>query len=154
MSIYEKIESAAALVNEARLHGFSTKCEDVIRAQDIFGHSTEEQLSDLATGKDSLTFYLILKNIWDTERVFRFWNQHNNPEHEQLMKARKVVNGLEKDLNEAQMAYDSLNKKHEELYKQFDVKSQTLEHMKEKVGRMELEIMSLKAKLYDYLTSE
>ena len=48
MSKYDSIETAAELVAEVQAHGLSTAQEDICRAQDIFGHTSVEELAHLA----------------------------------------------------------------------------------------------------------
>ena len=104
-SRYDKIQTARDLVMEVKFHGFSCKPEDICRAQDIFGHSTIEELDTLANdiGRNNEngepdpkgtwsstrtptrdTFYSILFQIWNWEEATRFWNEHSNPEREQI----------------------------------------------------------------------
>ena len=109
-SIYENIRFAKDLVTAVRLQGLSTKEEDIVRAQDIFGKATIEELDELAndngrvnsngkpdkngtwssgrTGVQS-TFYHILFHIWNWEDATRFYNQHTNPEYAELYELRK-----------------------------------------------------------------
>ena len=47
-SKYDSIKTAKDLVSEVMMHGFSLNQEDICRAQDIFGHSTIEELVNLA----------------------------------------------------------------------------------------------------------
>lgn len=106
MSKYDSIKTAAELVAEVRVHGLSLAQEDICRVQDIFGNAPIEDLVALANDigrnnrngepdpKGSMssnrpatqnTFYSILFRIWHWEDATRFWNQHTNPEHEEVM---------------------------------------------------------------------
>ena len=54
-SEYDNIKTAKDLITEVRIHGLSLAQEDICRAQDIFGHSTIEELVALANdnGRDN-----------------------------------------------------------------------------------------------------
>lgn len=169
-SEYDNIKTAKELVSHVMFHGFSTKTEDVCRAQDIFGHSTIEELAFLANdigrdGKDGNpdpkgtmysgrratrgTFYSILFQIWNWEDATRFWNEHTNPEHEKYValvaehsELMKAYNDLDSRGAECLQIADDMTKKAGELNGEL-AKAQYDLLMKEN------EIMRLKAKLYD-----
>ena len=107
-SIYEGM-TAKNLIESVMMHGFSTKQEDICKAQDIFGRTAVDELVALArdNGRNdadgnhdpdgswssgrrgtSSTFYMIASNICNWEEVTRFWNLHSNPEHKELMELR------------------------------------------------------------------
>ena len=48
MSKYDSIKTASDLVADVQLNGLSTDQEDICRAQDIFGHTSIEELARLA----------------------------------------------------------------------------------------------------------
>lgn len=154
MSIYDNVKTAAELVREARLHGFSTATEDICRAQDIIGHSCEEQLVNLVEDSDKRsTFYLILKNIWDTERVFQFWNQHNNPEHIELEAARKSIKNLTRDLNSYKDSFQDMKNQRTEAVNAYGEELQKRLKLEDEAKERELEIIRLKAQLFDLMTA-
>lgn len=181
-SKYDKIQTARDLVMEVRFHGMSLKQEDIVRAQDIFGNSTIEELADLANdiGRNNEngepdpkgtcsstrvptrdTFYSILFHIWNWEEATRFWNQHSNPDREQIAVAQiesktlraevkeqeKRIERYQQDLDLAQEAEAAAKERAKEYAYQIDDLKATIESK-------DAEIMRLKAKLYDLLTKE
>lgn len=171
-SKYDKIQTARDLVMEVRFHGMSLKQEDIVRAQDIFGNSTIEELTDLANdiGRNNengepdpkgtwssnrvptrSTFYSILFNIWNWEDATRFWNQHSNPDREQIAVAqiesktlRADVNRLKADKEKAEMAEADMMAKYNNLVEDYDKTVEALEAAQQT-------IIELKAKLYDLM---
>lgn len=174
-SIYDNIKTARELVQAVRISGLSTATEDICRAQDIFGHSTIEELEELAndTGRNNEngepdpngswssgraatrgTFYSILFNIWNWEDATRFWNQHSNPEYEELKKLREDRRILESRI-------EKLTARRDELMEQVKTGADaTLENwnkfreQEERAEAAEAEIVKLKARLYDLLIKE
>lgn len=179
-SKYDKIQTARDLVMEVRFHGMSLKQEDIVRAQDIFGNSTIEELDDLANdiGRNNEdgepdpkgtwsstrvptrdTFYSILFHIWNWEEATRFWNQHSNPDREQLVVAQiesktlraevkekeKRIERYQQDLDLAQEAEAAAKERAKEY-------AYSLDDMKAALAAKDDEIVRLKAKLYDLLT--
>ena len=174
-SKYDGIKTAKDLVSEVMMHGLSSTQEDICRAQDIFGHSAVEELADLATdigrndenGKPDpkgtwssgrrgtySAFYMILFNIWNWEDAVRFWNQHNNPDHEALAVAeieaqttRTKVNRLEKDLEELTEA----NKETCEINEQY---RELTYQLRSDLEQKDAEIIRLKARLFDMMEAQ
>ena len=173
-SIYENIKSAKELVKHVMAHGISTKDEDIVVAQDIIGHSTIEELDELAndigmedrngnpdpkgtiySGKRGTrdTFYFILFHVWSWEDATRFWNQHTNPEHEELDKLRTAYDDLKKQS-------DYIDEEHDKEHKARLTETSARLEAEDKVRKLEAElhdrdmaIMELKAKLYDMMTA-
>lgn len=171
-SVYDNITTAKDLVHEVMAHGLSTKQEDLCKAQDIFGHSTIEELDSLANdiGRNDengnpdpkgnwssgrretrSTFYNILFKIWHYEDATRFWNQHSNPEHDELKTLRTERSCLKKRINELGNHVHELQ---EETKRSADVIAEQNKHlieMKNRAEAAEAEIIQLKAKLYDLI---
>lgn len=171
-SKYDSIKTAEDLVREVMIHGMSTAQEDICRAQDIFGHSAVEELVKLATdnGRNDAngkpdpkgswssgrrgtysTFYMILFNIWNWEDATRFWNQHNNPEHEKLADLT-----VEKKAADAKIArLEEEQKKTGDLYthacKAIEDERKSYNEVEKKLRDAEAEIIRLKAKLFDMM---
>lgn len=171
-SIYDSIKTAKDLVTRVRFQGLSTSEEDIVRAQDIIGRATIEELDELAndngrvnskgdpdkngtwsngrTGTQT-TFYQILFHIWNWEDATRFYNQHTNPEYTELADLRKQ----NKKISEEKAA---LEKKIAELeadakkivQRAMDLSGDKLRES-ERADFAEAEIVRLKAKLYDLM---
>ncbi len=179
MSKYDNIGTAAELVSEVQLHGLSLAQEDICRAQDIFGHTSIEELARLANdiGRDNekgepdpkgsrssgrratqSTFYSILSSIWHWEEVTRFWNTYTNPDHENLIAMRADWDDMKEQLSKLE---DQLEESRAQVKVEHEARlaetSEKLDARKENdVLKVELHdrnmtIMELKAKLYDLL---
>lgn len=167
-SKYDSIVTAADLIIEVQLNGLSTAQEDICRAQDIFGNTAIEELARLAndTGRDNKngepdpkgscssgrkatqgTFYAIVSHIWNWEEVTRFWNQHTNPQTEELKKLRsankELTVRLDKLLADQKVNDETVNRLERGLI--------DAQRKAEKAGA---EVVSLKAKLYDLLVAK
>lgn len=182
MSKYDSIKTAAEMVQEVRMHGLSTAQEDLNRVADIFGNTQIEELDRLAndigrnnehgepdpTGSWSSnrqptqdTFYCIISHIWNWQEVVRFWNCHTNPDAGKLAAMKTTVDAL-KEANEN--LHEKLTESKEETKREHEARlagtSERLEALKE-VDRLaaelhdrDMEVMALKAKLYDLMTKE
>lgn len=182
MSKYDSIKTAAELVKEVQMHCLSMAQDDLNRAADIFGNSTVEELVALANdiGRNNEngepdpkgswssgrkptrdTFYSIISHIWNWEEVTRFWNLYTNPDHEKLDELRDVRDDLKNDIGLLERALETsraeVKAEHEA---RLAATSNELKALKE-TGRLgaelhsrDMEIMELKAKLYDLMTKE
>lgn len=171
-SIYDKIQTPAELVREVMCHGFSTKQDDICRAQDIIGRAPICDLAFLANdlGRDNEkgepdpkgmissgrratqgTFYMILSSIWNWEDVTRFWNTHTNPEHEELKEARANLRETEKRATIAERNAKELSEEAAELSKRLTEAQHTVDEAQRKAAELEAEVMRLKARLFDYM---
>ena len=86
-SIYNNIGTAKELIADVKAHGFNTDIENICRAQDIFGHSSVEELAALANENQN-TFYMILFKIWNWREATTFYNEHSNPDDVRTLKKR------------------------------------------------------------------
>lgn len=172
MSIYDNIQTAADLVRHVKAHGLSTVQEDIVRAQDIFGHTPLEDLHDLANdiGRNDAngnpdpkgswssgraetrsTFYSILFKIWNWEDATRFWHQHSDPDFEELVKLRADA----KDLTE-KVAHqrEQIHLEHDNRLKETNLRLDAEKEVRRLAAELharDMEIMELKAKLYDLM---
>lgn len=174
-SKYDSIKTAEELVKEVMAHGLSLKQEDLCRAQDIFGNSTIEELDRLANdiGRDNENgepdpkgtmssgrrptrpvFYQIIFSIWNWEDATRFWNQHSNPEREELLKLRKTCKEWAEQCDKQDK---TLKVEHEyrleETKGRMDAEKKA-DRLEAELHDRDMQIMELKAKLYDLMTKE
>lgn len=174
LSKYDNIATAAEMVEEVMIHGLSTNPEDLSRVSDIFGHSTIEELSFLANdiGRNNEygepdpkgtwssgrrptrgVFYMILFNIWNWEDATHFWNLYSNPEREELMKLRKdydrLASQLDKQVEHTKLERENFVKKQQEFH---EAESE-IAKLKDALSQKDVEILKLKSKLYDMMTS-
>lgn len=174
-SIYDNIKTAKDLISEVMASGLSTNQEDICRAQDIIGTSTIEELVELANdiGRDDEhgnpdpkgswcrgrratqgTFYMVLFRIWNWEQATRFWNEHTNPDkeektrlYEENIKMDAQIKRLGHELNEEQ------EKRKSELAEKIEARSEAAKLATE-LYEKEMEIIKLKAKLYDLMNAD
>ena len=104
---------------------------------------------------------MILTHIWGFDDVSRFWNQHTNPEHKEL---KELQTKLRSEMQEHVVTKNALKAqvgKTEDEHKRYLEESRATAKEAENVKRLEAEvhdlnmqIMELKAKLYDLMTKE
>lgn len=169
-SIYAKIKTAKELLYEVSAHGFSTRMEDVCRAQDIFGHTTIDELDALAndngmdgtwsTGRrgTQAVFYQVLFDIWSWEDATRFYNQHTNPEYKALKEAGKKLDDEIRAHQETKHAFQQeiqATKEQQQAVLEERVKvadyAKQVAALKAESHSLRMQVMELKAKLYDLL---
>ena len=171
-SKYDKIKTAKDLVTEVMMHGLSTVQEDICRAQDIFGHSTIEELANLAkdigrndengnpdpkgtwsSGRRGTcsAFYQIAFSIWNWEDAVRFWNQHSNPEHDELADSRKKLQAMAKELEKAGETMEKYWEREAQNDKILSERLNKITELSAKVYEQEREIIRLKARLFDMM---
>lgn len=156
-SKYDSIKTAEELMKEVDARGISTKEEDICRAQDIFGHSTIEELKGLARKRRSL-FYFIAFKIWGWEDAVRFWNETSNIDYENAKKLREEVEDLKRTMSAKDRLIESLkssiNDERERRAALEDenrkLKEEYHESRLENAGN-EMEVQRLKAKLFDMM---
>ena len=148
-SQYDSIQTPKELLAKVAMHGFSTQIDDKLRAQDIFGRAPIEDLVELANtaGKTSENFYMVLFSIWHWTDATRFYNQHTNPEIKTMkfgMKAdQKYIKELE---HKNEILVGNINC----LMDENDRAASTSKELE----KANLEIMRLKAKLYDMMVAK
>lgn len=181
-SKYDSIKTAADLVSEVMFHGLSTNQDDLNRAADIIGSTSIEELARLANdiGRNNAsgepdpkgtwsssrpakqnTFYSIISHIWNWEEVTRFWNQHSNPEREELAELRKK---LKDEMTEHSKTKAELKKKHDRIQELLNdskeggryINKLSDEKMmaEDRAKAAEDEVVKLKAKLYDLMVAQ
>ena len=182
MGKYENIKTASELVKEVWAHGLSTEQDDLNRAADIFGNSTIEELAALAndigrnnadgepdpkgsfsTGRNPTrdTFYFIASHIWNWEDVTRFWNLYTNPDHEKLTELRAVQDDLKNDIsrlkNQLEISKAEVEAEHKTRLAETTSKlkaQKEIDRLGSELHFKDMEIMELKAKLYDLMVKE
>lgn len=81
--MYEKIKTARELVTHVRAHCMNTELENINRAADILGNSTESELASVAN-EDKDTFFLIAKFTWSMPQCIDFYIKHCSPSVDRL----------------------------------------------------------------------
>lgn len=167
-SMYDKIKTAKDLVSEVAMHGLSTKTEDIVRAQDIFGHTSVGELIALSQDNGhhndkgepdprgswaddkpdrSETFYLILFHIWNWREATEFFNKNSN---------YPLIDKLEK-LSKMDAALDKVKKERDELESKLNAALKVQgenDALNRTIHEQYRLICELKAKLYDISCAE
>lgn len=175
MSKYDSIQTAAELVAEVQAHGLSTAQEDICRAQDIFGHTSVEELARLANdnGRNNDqgqpdpqgswssgrrptqgTFYSIAFSIWNWEDATRFWNLHTNPERQAWQEDKRIVGELQHKVMVAEIDRDAAKNLLRTSEKKASDLIDALTDAERRACTAEAQVLALKARLYDYITAE
>lgn len=109
--------------------------------------------------------YSLLTHIWNWQEVASFWNLHTNPEHEQLQQAKQQakadaesymsrIKELEGQNDDSQNAI----REAEDATRQKEAKlrgaNAEIEQLKKEASAKDLEIIQLKAKLYDLMVGK
>lgn len=123
--------------------------------QDMIGHSSREQLKELANGVYIETFYKVYGLAYGTVEAIRFYTK-NSENIETLLYSR---DSLQCDLEEEK---EKTEKAKEEAKKNFDTAARMRdewekektekENIKKDLEKAQAEIIELKAKLYDLIT--
>ena len=166
-SKYDSIKTAKDLLIEVRQHGLSLAQEDIVRAQDIFGHSSVRELNELAndTGIDSegwstgkkgfqSEFYAVAFSIWHWEDAVRFYIQNTDPTHKQLEEARKENQGLAEMVKHHEAEITKEHKLRIEAVRDMHDAEDKCEKLEAELHDRDMTIMELKARLYDLMVKE
>lgn len=128
--------------------GIDTSIEAVCEYQDMIGHSTEEQLTELANDKNRRrSFYWVYSLAYRVEDLLNFFIKHD----ESIFNLKQAKDELEADKDELT---EKLRETKEDLSKTrndlqlIDIKCKQAEH---EVIELKAEIIELKAKLYDLI---
>lgn len=148
---YDKIKTVRELINDVRAHGFSTAVEDICRVQDIFGHSSIEELAGVAN-ENSQEFYMVLFKIWRWDEATAFYNEHSNPVN---------INSLKKELSDCKEQLEASKKQISEFGKGYSKElennaklGKALDEYEKENQDLKDEIIKLKAKLYDIMVKK
>lgn len=145
--------------------GVPTDLESICRMQDIVGHTPVDRLIELAndtgleirdgdqwsTGRRGTrdAFYHLLTKLWSWEDVTRFWNAYTNPDHIAAGKAAKLEKENKRLLQQVQVQADEAAAKQKETDAALIDLSDKLLQAGEDLKAKELEILKLKARVYD-----
>ena len=158
-SKYDNIKTAAELVAEVAINGFSTEMEDICRAQDIMGHSNDEDFKKIIEdGRKKSYFFFILFKIWNWQEACELWDRLGNNRRADLIKERRYLDEkLAKERNtvidlEKQLETAKSNAKFE--VEQYFKELRRANELAKELDDKEQEIVRLKAKLYDMMESK
>jgi len=175
MKKFEDIKTATELIQYIGISGMPLDQDSICRMQDIIGNSSIKELVTLAndigrndengnpdpkgswsSGRKATrnTFYALLFHIWNWEDATRFWNEHTNPEREILTQIREENKKLTKQNKELESRRDELLKEVKCGADRIVEVMDEAQMAKEKLEKLEVENLKLKAKLYDMMMAE
>ena len=154
---YNNFKTAVEMFDHIRFHGLQVDNASISRAQDLIGHSTEDDLAQIASKEHADIFYNVLIHVWDFERIIRFYNKYSNPDYRRI---KEESDGHKRNYKEASEMCSQRNIKIAEL----NVEIETLEARCKQDGEalykavterdaLRRQVMELKAKLYDIMTA-
>ena len=164
-SQYDSITTAADLVLEVRAHGLSTLTDDIVRAQDILGHSTVEEIAFLAEGgeKDCFgnakhdyiqrTLFQIVFSCWDRDRAVALYNEHVTRYPQQLKDAQQELRTEKAAHMDTTLQRNTLRAERDSMSGTCAKLQKSVEELCDERDALKLEILALKAKLYDQMTA-
>ena len=179
-SQYDSIQTAKDLLLEVKMHGLSLDLNDISRAQDIFGHTEMKELIRLAndngrlngfdgepdprgsysSGREGLSryFYQVIFHIWNWEDATRFYNQHSNfpviDALEDRKELKKRIGILDEELNRVKTDRDQEHKNRLEATEAELAAQKKIDRLEGEIYAKDMEIMELKAKLYDLMVAK
>lgn len=157
MTRFEEIKTAEELLQYTRIHGIPTDQDSINFMQDIVGHDTLRNLTALAETQDAKkadALFHLLFTIWNWRDAVAFYNQHGNPAYRDLKNRAEEADRLRKSYTaELNMRTDN-DRKIQELYAEIRKRDEQIRLQQDHMEEMDLEILKLKAKLYDMMAKE
>ena len=146
-SIYKGL-NFHGLLHEVKNHGFSTKEEDIVEAQDVVARASTVDMIEFCN--DSAwqdVAYFVLFKIWNWEDAVRFYNMYSNKTVMVWREKSEKLTGIENE-------NDKLKKTIEQYREENNRAVQEIFEKDVEIQKKDLEIMKLKAKLYDMMNPE
>ena len=116
--------------------------------QDMIGHSSIEQLEELANGAFIDTFYKVYGLAYGTGEAIKFYCQHSD----KIKSLKDDLEKTERESNRFQKMFNDIHEEHQKTVQtcyETELKAHDLEVENTKLNK---EIIKLKAKLYDLMT--
>lgn len=156
----KKYEDLVKLLKEVQRTGMmKTDSESVCNYQDMMGHSSEEQLSELANGDYRESFYRVYAESFGITETLRFYTRHSNCIEKIVLERDQLLCDLETEKELKDKYLTSTETLRKNLKETSDALGETMEKLysteKEKdeiIKSQAAEITELKAKLYDLMT--
>ena len=145
------------LVNiTAATHGLNTDIESITIMQDIIGHTSIDEVANIANGPHKETFYWIYGECYGTVEAIKYYV--NNSEALENMICDRIDEAVSEERNKAEKKLqdskdeclkmcDSRN----EYRRKFAEASGKLDNAELKIADMEAEIIKLKAMIFDLM---
>lgn len=132
--------------------GLDTSIDRVVEYQDMIGHSTESQLSELSNSDYKKEFYWIYSTAYRIEDTINFYVSHSEKlgeifrENEQY----KDDNGeLKDEIKSLKEEINSLYVENKNLHDDNALLVADINNYTSRIEALENEVMKLKAKIYD-----
>lgn len=149
MKDYNDLVKLINRVNASRC--IETDTESVCSYQDMIGHSTEEQLTELANDdKTRRAFYWIYSLCYRVDDLLTFYVKHD----ENIFKLRLERDTLLNDKEELQSYRKTYEQSINDLEDDLHAEKEKRENAESENERLKAEIIKLKAKLYDLTTKD
>lgn len=152
----KQYEDLVALLKKVQTTG-GLDCDQasICDYQDMIGHSTADQLRELANGVYSGAFYRVYGISYGTLESIKFYMQNSNKVYDILLERDNAVidrdEALEKLENQKQKIADNFLKAQNAMDAAEEEKAARLK-AEEDLKKAQAEIIELKAKLYDLIT--
>ena len=145
------------LVNiTAATHGLNTDIESITIMQDIIGHTSIDEVANIANGPHKETFYWIYGECYGTVEAIKYYvNNSETLENRICDRIDEAVseerNKAEKKLQDSKDEYLKMCDSRNEYRRKFAEASGKLDNAELKIADMEAEIIKLKAMLFDLM---
>lgn len=135
--------------------GLETDEKSICEYQDMIGHSTIEQLKELANSEYRESFYRVYGYSYGTVETIRFYCKNSK-------KIEELYEQIDEAQADAEEAKDALKKEQEKTKNFFELADENRQAWEEetkknrelqtRIAEQDAEITKLKAKLYDMMT--
>lgn len=148
-------EELVKLLNRVQATGgLDVDEKSICEYQDMIGHSTQEQLRELANGNLKESFYRVYGHSYGTVETIRFFTQNSDKIYNILLER----DGLKADLEEKQDELEAQKKKTEEnwnkaqkMHEAWMNEKAEKEQAQDDLKKAQEEIIRLKARLFDLM---
>lgn len=144
----KQYEDLVKLLNKVQATGgLDVDEKSICDYQDMIGHSTQEQLRELANGSLKESFYRVYGHSYGTVEAIRFFTQNSNKMYDLLLER----DGLKADLEIANKDIDKYMLESSKNYKAMMQERQEKEQAQDDLKKAQDEIIRLKARLFDLM---
>ena len=116
--------------------------------QDMIGHSSEEELEELANGAFIETFYKVYGQAYGTAEAIKFYCRHS----EKIRNIQTDLSETECDRDRYKALYEDQKKLSDKFHSETCEAEQKAHDLEVENTKLNKEIIKLKAKLYDLMT--
>ena len=143
-------EDLVKLVKEVQTSGIlNVDMQKICEYQDMIGHSSDEQLTELARGDYKEAFYRVYDLSYGITETIRFYYSHSA----KIEELKYKVSELQADLEDAKKLSEDRFHTCEKFRDKYDDMLTKNNDMHKENERLTAENLTLKAKLYDMMTA-